>query len=246
MTRLCAAWLLLCGMCTPFAAFADPEPTLQDLVQQTQAQLQVGEDSLTVLLESQFRLERAGKLDFDRQVFVLPLLVPAVRGAVLDRGVIPQVTDQITVEAEGALTAQRRDGGLQVRGVLEAGTPAVVRAQYTIPFKASQLGLALQGRAGRTLLTVYVIAAPPVRAQVALDRPSRPIRMEEGTQRVVGAALAQALKPGEVAALTLTDLPAPLVWPQRMLLILGALAVLAAVTAARAFHPTAERLAARQ
>lgn len=235
-------WHGICGACLAlFAggsawAQAPIERDIADLTQTTRVQLTVDEDQLTVLQEARFSLDKPGEIHLDRAQLDLGLLVPAVRGTVLDQAAIPAAAQQLEVEGDGILTADRTAGGVRLRGKLVAGVPALVRAHYSVPFKTSRLDLGYLGRVGGTQVTAYLVAGPPVRVRMAWDHPARPFRFEEGPQRVVAASLAQALRPGDVATLSVLDLPSPPTWPRRMLLGfagLGALASLAFAFALR-------------
>ena len=238
----------ICGACLALLvggpAWADvpTERGIADLTQTTRVQLQVDEDQLTVLQEARFSLDKPGEIHLDRTQLDLGLLVPVVRGAVLDQAAIPAGAQQVEVEGDGSLTAERSAGGVRLRGKLVAGVPALVRTRYSVPFKTSRLDLGYLGRVGSTQVTAYLVAGPPVRVQIAWDHPARPFRFEEGSQRVVAASLAQALRPGEVATLTVLDLPSPPTWPRRVLLGcagLGALAALSFALALRTRAPSA-------
>jgi hypothetical protein len=150
----------------------------------------------------------------------LPLLFPSVGEppVAVDRGIIPPTTQDVEIEAEGGVKVTRKQESLLLQGGVSAGKTEFVRVRFALPIRAGSQTLALSGHAaGRTWLTMAMVASPPVRITLATDRPGRLSRFEEGRERLVGASLAQALGPAEVARVTMSDLPTPARQPGRAL-----------------------------
>lgn len=194
-----------------------------------QIQLQTGEASLEQSVEARVSATDGAALDFDQSPLLLPLLAPAVSGGVLDHGVVPQSAQTVEAEAAPPLRVERKDGGLWLRGQVARGTVGVVRARTVIGVRRAQLALGLRGVGERTWATVVVLAAAPARVQLAVDRPARVSVVEQGSERLVGAALAQPLGYDEVAVFTVTDLPLAARAPQHALAVLAIVAVALAV-----------------
>ncbi len=203
----------------------------------------LGIDALTLDVQVQVRVEE-GRLLFQQDLtwtlpalrgvvqldgVAVPLLFPAVGEppVVVDRGIVPATTQSMEVEAPGALQVTRSTDSLRLQGAVTAGTPGTLRLRYALPVAAPALRLGLSGHAaGRTWLALALLAGPPVRLTLALDRPARQTRFEEGRERLAGATLAQPLANSQVVTVVIGDLPATARLPGRTLAWLaGALAV---------------------
>ncbi len=150
----------------------------------------------------------------------VPLLFPAVGepAVVVDRGILPATTENVDVEAEGGVKVLRKNDSLVLQGGVDGGKTEFVRVRFALKLNASVLPLGLSGHAaGRTWLAFAMLAGPPARVALALDRPGRLSRFEEGRERIVAAALTQPLAPSDVVRLTIRDLPTPARQPGRTL-----------------------------
>lgn len=195
-----------------------------------QAQIRLEEGRLAVQAEYHLRLSEPGVATLQAVPLRLPLLAPVVAGVPLDAGLVPAQGQSIEIEQQGKIKVLRRAGGLLVTGAVTQEQPAVVRVRYSIGLHATQVQLGLAGRGPRTTMTLVVQAAAPARVRLAVDRPARVSRLEQGNERVTAATLAQPLPDGEVATFALADLPGPPRKIRQGLLglaaVLGALATL--------------------
>ncbi len=148
---------------------------------------------------------------------VLPLLAPAVRGAVLDRGVITKATKNIEVQTRDAVKVLRGGGGLALVGRVAPGRPVTIRVHYGMSIKATAIDLGLRAVVGQTSFAVATIASPPVLIEMSVDRPARVAEHREGRQRYTGASIIHPLKRGETARVRLIGFPAKSTWPGRAL-----------------------------
>jgi hypothetical protein len=194
-----------------------------------QVQLQTAETSLQQDIEARISAMDANGLDLDRTPLAVPLLAPLVRGAVLDHGTFPAASQTVEAEAQPPLKVERHAGGLRLRGQLPPGSVGTVRARTIIGVRDARLALGLRGVAAQTWATVVVLSAAPARVQLQVDQPARVSAAEQGAERLVGAALAQPLRAGEVAVFAVADLPVAARAPQRALAVLAVVAVAAMV-----------------
>lgn len=221
--------------------------TVADLRLDAEAQIRIDEGRVTVQMELQLHVERAGALVLDG--FPVPLLAPIVRGSVLDR-VVPPTSQALDSQAEGAVKVERRAGGLVAIGTLTAAQAGIVRVRYSVPAKEANLVLGWRPTAGRSWLTAAVVAVDPARVRLAFDRPARTSRFEQGRDRLTGASLAQpmrmesALKNGELLRVGLADLPTPARAVQRALIAIGTLFALLALAVVVRHGPAASTPAA--
>ena len=168
-----------------------------------------------------------------RKPLILPLLAPAVRGAVLDRGAITKATKNIEVQTRDAVKVVREGGGLALVGSVAPGRPISLRIRYGMAIEEPMIDLGLRGAVGKTTMSVATIATPPVLLSMSVDRPARVAEHREGRERYTGASIIHPLKRGEVVRVRLIGFPARAAWPGRMLggltvamvLLFGALAL---------------------
>ncbi len=194
-----------------------------------QYQLQVDETYLLVTVEAKVAGNQGQAVDLDAHPLRLPLLAPMIGGAVLDHGALPNAAQSVEVEGVAPLRVDKQDGGLVVHGKLGAGEVGTARARTVVGFASSHLDLGIVGTANQTWASLVVVMAPPTRVRVAVSRPARVSTAEQGSERLVGASLAQGLQQGETVTFSLDDLPANAAAPRR---ILSGLALFAAVAAA--------------
>lgn len=192
-----------------------------------QLQFSVDEDRITTSVE--YRLSNAAgrPIDLNAAPLLLPLPAPLVGGLPLDRGTIPAAAQSVEAEVTGDLKVERKHGGLVAVGVLAPGAEAMVRGRFFLGYKNSTLRLGIRGAGLQTYATVVVASSVPGRTRLATDQPARNLRLEQGDERLVGLAFAQAIGPGEVAVIELADLPAPPAAPR--LALTSAAASLAAL-----------------
>lgn len=192
-----------------------------------QLQFSVDEDRISTTVE--YRLSNAAgrPIDLNAAPLVLPLPAPLVGGLPLDHGTIPAAAQSVEAEVTGDLKVERKLGGLVAVGVLAPGAEAMVRGRFFLGYKNSTLRLGIRGAGLQTYATVVVASSVPGRTRLATDRPARNLRLEQGDERLVGLAFAQAIGPGQVAVFELADLPAPPAAPR--LALTSAAASLAAL-----------------
>lgn len=192
-----------------------------------QLQFSVDEDRITTSVE--YRLSNAAgrPIDLNAAPLLLPLPAPLVGGLPLDRGTIPAAAQSVEAEVTGDLKVERKHGGLVAVGVLAPGAEAMVRGRFFLGYKNSTLRLGIRGAGLQTYATVVVASSVPGRTRLATDQAARNLRLEQGDERLVGLAFAQAIGPGEVAVIELADLPAPAAAPR--LALTSAAASLAAL-----------------
>ncbi len=216
---VCLLWLLA----LPAEALdlpRDPTPVLgmDALVLNVQVQARVEEGRLLFQEDLRWTLPIArGRVDLTG--VAVPLLFPAVGDPpiVVDH-IVPPTTESVEVETSGALQVKRSADSLRLQGLVNAGGLESLRVRFALPLSASTLRLGFSGHAaGQTWLALNVLAGPPVRVTLALDRPGLVTRFEEGRERLVSASLAQPLGATEVATVTLGDLPTPARQPARTL-----------------------------
>jgi len=228
--------------CLPLTALAAP---CSDAVIDAQAQLQTDEGRLTCVLDIQVRHPKGESLECAKTPLLLPLLAPAVGNAVLDAGTLPPTSQHVELQTPDGVVVKKEQGGLLLASDVAAGSAAGLRVRYPIAFVRPDVTLAVRGAAARTWYSVVLQSQPPARLQLRVDQPSRVSRLEQGTERLVGAALAQPLKNGEVARFVLGDLPAEARWPKRWLALgAGVLALLAVGLAVAG--PRTKQVAPRQ
>ena len=203
--------------------------TPADLNVDAQVQIRADEGKVIVTLEMRLHVDRPGTLHL--RAWHVPLLAPIVRDSVLDRGSVPGGAKSLESQHEGDIAITRAGGGLAVTGKLTAAKPAMVRVRYPVPTPSAALVLGFAPNAGRGWLTLAVIAVAPARLRLALDRPARTSRFEQGGERLVGASLAQVLRPGDVVRVALGDLPVTPAWPRRALVTAAVLLALWALAA---------------
>lgn len=184
---------------------------------EVQAQVQVEETHLLVTVEAKLTGDQGRALDLDRSPLQLPFPAPVIDGVVLDRGTMPSTSQGVDTDAVAPLSIEKANGGFLVRGKLRGGQVGTVRARVMVAFKAAQLRLGIAGVGAATWASFVVMMAPPTRARLSVDRPSRISTYEQGNDRMIGASLAQNLKAGEVAVFELNDLPAQAQAPRRLL-----------------------------
>ena len=198
-----------------------PTPVLAiaALALDVQVQARVEEGRLLFQEDLRWTLPEArGRVRLDG--VTVPLLFPAVGdpAVVVDRGILPPTTQSVEIEATGALQVTRTADSLVLNGTVDAGKTETLRVRFALPLSASTLRLGFSGHAaGRTWLALAMVGSPPVRLTLALDRPGRLTRFEEGRERLVGASLTQPLAQSDVATVTIGDLPTPARQPARTL-----------------------------
>ena len=148
---------------------------------------------------------------------VLPLVAPAVRDTVMDRGAINKATKNIEVQTRDAVKVERAGGGLALEGAVAPGRTITLRVHYGLAIEQPTVDLGLRGVVGSTSFSLATIATPPVLIEMSADRPARVAEHREGRERYAGASLIHPLKRGEVARIRLVGFPAPSPWPGRML-----------------------------
>ena len=210
---------------------ADPTPVLplSALALDVQLQARVEEGRLVVQEDLRWTLP-VGRGVVHLADVTVPLLFPAIGAppVVVDRGILPPSSQNLEVEAQGALQVQRQADSLLLRGDVYAGKPEALRVRFVLPFHDAEVRLGFSGHAaGQTRWAIAMVANPPVRLTLALDRPGRLSRFEEGRERLVGATLTQPLNTAEAMTLTVSDLPAPARQPGRTLAWLGVALALA-------------------
>ena len=192
-----------------------------------QLQFSVDEDRITTTVEYRLRNAAGQAIDLTAAPLMLPLPAPLVGGLPLDHGTIPAAAQSVEAEVTGDLKVERKQGGLVAVGVLAPGAEAMVRGRFFLGYKNSTLRLGIRGAGLQTYATVVVASSVPGRTRLATDRAARNLRLEQGDERLVGLAFAQAIGPGEVAVIELADLPAPPAAPR--LALTSAAASLAAL-----------------
>jgi hypothetical protein len=206
-------------------AAADPAAWATRVSAAVEAQAQADEGRVVVNLSLVLLADGAGPVPLDG--FAVPLLVPVVRGAVVDRGTVPAAAQSVEVEAEGA-QIERKQGALLLQGMATPDSPVRVQVRYMVPAPSPTVQLGLVGRARETQVTVAAGGVAPVRMRIESQRPARVSRVEQGRERLIGATLAQPLAAGEVAVFALRDVPGPPRVLARGLVWVAALAAVAA------------------
>ncbi len=237
MSGRAAVIAILAGACLALPArAADLPAALTALTLDVQVQVRVEEGRLLLQEDLTWTLP-PGHTAVALDGLEVPLLFPAVGepAVVVERGIVPATTQSMEAEATGALQVMRTADSVRLQGAVTAGKPEKLRMRYALPVAASAMRLGLSGHAaGRTWLAVALLAGPPVRVTLALDRPARQTRFEEGRERLAGASLVQALGPTDVATVTIGDLPTPARQPGRTLAWLaGAVALTGLAALAR-------------
>jgi len=218
-------------------AYAAEMPlTLADLAIDAQVQLQPDEGKLIAQLDLQLHVDAPGTLEL--KAFALPVITPLIAGETL-QDALPNPTQALESQVQGSLEIARLGGQIVVRGKVSNGAPVLVRLRYPIAVRDPHLVLGWAPGV-RSWLTVALVGAPPVRIKVALDRPARYSRFEQGRERLVGASLAQPLAKGQVLAIALDDLPVPPKMLRHLLFVFGLLLGATALTYAWARPPNAE------
>ena len=215
---------LLAGL-VPASAWALP---CAEAVIDAQAQIEVDEGRLVCTIDMQIRADDATGLQCAKAPLALPLLVPSVGQTVLDRGTLPPNSQHVEVSAVEGVQIDKRDGALWLASDVTPSQWAGVRLRYPIAFDDATLQLGVRGAGLRTWYSVVIQAQPPARVQLAVQAPARVSRLEQGSERLVGAALAQPLPRGSVATFVVSDLPAAARQPGRALAYAAGAALLLA------------------
>ncbi len=192
--------------------------TRQELALDVRANFEVRDSGLRVWALYTFRVERSGVVRLSPKApLTLPLLAPAVRGEVLDRGTLPSAARHVEVMLEGDAEVTRTKGALQLHGTVAPGRPVSVRVRYPIATIGDTAHLGLRGVVGETQLAVAAVGVRPARPRVTVNRPARGGSQNEGRERLAGVALLRPLAEGETVLLTVHDLPTQAAWPRRAL-----------------------------
>ncbi len=231
-------WLLtlLASLFSVSALAAELPLTVADLSIDAQVQLQPDEGKLIAQLDLQLHVDVPGTLVL--KAFALPVITPLVAGETL-QDALPNPTQALESQVQGSLEIARSGGQILVRGKIANGAPVIVRLRYPIAVRDPHLVLGWAPGV-RSWLTVAVVGSPPVRIKVALDRPARYSRFEQGRERLVGASLAQPMTKGQVLAIALDDLPVAPKLFRHLLFVFGLLLGATALTYAWARPPNVD------
>ncbi len=206
------------------ATLTQPALTIDDVALNVRVNLEGRDSALSALVLYTLRTRRAGRIRWTKKnPLVLPLLGPAVRRVVLDRGVIPKGARHVQIKAPKTVTVEARDGSMVLIGELASGKPLDLRLAYPIAALTQELDLGLRGVAGETSLAVAAIGVIPVRLRLQADRAARVANHQRGGERYAALSLTRPLRRGETAVIRVMDIPAAANWPGRTLAGLGLL-----------------------
>ncbi|GEM_PF-2585213 len=208
------------------------ELTDDDVSLDVRINMSVRDSGCSTWIEYTFATTKPGVRKWTKKApLILPILAPAVRDTVLDRGAIIPATKDVEVQSRDAVKVHRMAGGLALVGSVAPGRPATLRVHYAVKIASDSVDLGLRGVVGKTSFAIATIAVPPVRIRMDVNRPARVATYQEGRERFTGMSLVHPIGRGEVAVVRILDFPARAAWPGRML---GSAAV-AMVIAAGAF-----------
>lgn len=201
--------------------------TLDDVSVNIRANLEARDGALMVLLLYTFRARRAGHIRWTAAApLQLPVLVPVVRDAVLDRGAFPAAAQHVRFQTTSNAKLLRTGDNLLLTGELARGRPLDMRISYPLAAPRQRIVLGLRGVVGESALAVAAYGVKPVRLRVHADRAAREANYDEGDARYAALSLTRPLRRGEIARVEVSDLAAVATWPGRVLAGLFALTVL--------------------
>lgn len=194
------------------------ELTDDDIAMDVRANLSVRDGAVSTWVEYSLSTAAQGARHWTAEApFDLPLLAPAVRDTVIDRGVITPSTKDVEVGAPDGVQVLRGPAGLQLIGSVAPGRPIVLRVRYPIAISGERVDLGLRGAVGKTAVAVATVGVRPVRIRMDASRPARIAEHEEGRERYTGLSLVSPLPRGESVIVRLLDFPAHSRWPGRLL-----------------------------
>ncbi|MBP47484.1 MAG: hypothetical protein CMH53_06060 [Myxococcales bacterium] len=206
--------------------------TAKDLALDVRANLEARDSGLRAWVVYTLQPQRTGSVQWSSQnPLTLPVLAPRIGDVVLDRGTLPIAAKSIEVTTSGDIEIQRRNGALQVVGSVAPGRSATIRLRYPIRVSGSSVDLGFRGVVGSTYLAVAVMNNRPARATIVSKQSARVGEQNQNGQRINGLALLRPLKQGQIAELSVQDLPTGASRPRRVLQVSLIILVLMAVAA---------------
>ncbi len=192
--------------------------TVDDLALNVRINLEARDDALSVLLLYTLRTRQAGRIRLtSKRPLVLPLLAPALRRQVLDRGVIPKGARHVQVKTHPGTKVETHKGSMVFTGDVVSGRPIDFRLAYPLACLQQEIDLGMRGVVGETTLAIAAIGVAPVRMRMMADRAARTANHEQGGERYSALSLTRPLRRGETAIIRVSDVPAPARWPGRTL-----------------------------
>lgn len=189
-----------------------------DVLADARVNIEVGDSGLRAWMLLTLRCSGTGVRRWTADdSLVVPLLAPAVGDVVLDQGLLPDGVRSVDVKVQGDGEVVARNGALRLVGSVAPSRPLVLRVAYPIAVASPRLALGFRGLLAETRLTIAVVAVEPAAPRIASERPARIGSHREGRERLVGMALLQPLAQGDVARVTLHDLPSRARAPGRVL-----------------------------
>lgn len=216
----------------------------RDVSLDMRANLEARDGSLVAQVSYSFSTTRpAGVRWTERAPLPLPLLAPAVRDVVVDRGVMPLAAKHVRIQAPPGARVLRDDDSLWLVGEVAPRRKLQLQIEYPIATARQDIRLGVRGVVGRTELVVGVVAVAPARPRLESVRWGREAEQVEGQERMTALALHQPLRSGETAIVLVSDLPAPADWPRRTLA--GLFGLVLALSLAALWHALASRRAGK-